>query len=250
MKLPSPPFDIIFIRGTPFRNGENTHLFVNDQELLSTLVNEQFGSYCSGYTWGYEGSGPSCTAQAISYSIFGEKYLALYMASLIEKNYVLTWPNDEPFSDQINLINFWIDHADAIEQANKKANKSRKIDEKIAASTALLHLTLEDQPKQLRLEDAPTTRCYGISADTYWITFPIDSFFITSGRCRVDFYGSSQLLILTDIREGGIQVHFETVIKVVMNMLNLNPLQIEVIQRYDWDATQIHRVSAVYYMGR
>lgn len=245
MKLPNPPFDIGFIRGIPYGDGESSQLIINGQLIAPSLVKELFGSYCSQYIWGYSGTGPNCTALAISYILFDDKYLARELALIVHQQYVLSWPHNLPFSDEVNLIDFWIEHTAAIKMASREASRRRQLDDKIKASEALISQYAPSN--ELVPEKCPSTVVYGISANTYWINFPIDLPFIRSGRCRVDHYASSQLLILTDIQEGAIQVHLETVVKTVMNKLGLNPLQMDLIQRYEWIPELIDRVSMVYY---
>ena len=157
---------------------------------------------------------------------------------------MLKWPSETPFSEAINLYDFWIENLGKIRQAYRSAIKERKYDEKLAASLEVLKRF--NHSEELTLEKVPTTTTYGISAETYWINFSGDSIFPFTGRCRVDYYQASQLLILTDIREGAVQIHLEKVLKTVVDQLKLNPLEIGFIQRYEWIPELIHRVSITY----
>ena len=83
MQLPFPPYELAFIRGIPAQDGLPGRIWVNDEEINSTVIENECNIYCSSFTWGYSGSGPYNTAVAISYTIFGDKYLANNLATLI-----------------------------------------------------------------------------------------------------------------------------------------------------------------------
>ena len=240
------PNETITVRGIVIDADSPARLWVDDTEFLPESIRNEFNTYCLEFTWGYSGAGSTFTALAVSYGIFGEKHIAKSLASLIEKQFVVDWPFRQSFSQEINLIDFWTHNQDAIEKAEEQANQSREwgaLD--VRLQTKLAQYKLVEKPFSIRPEQAPLRVIYGPSAEVHWLKFPTANPNI-QGRCRVDLYPLSSLVILTDIEEYSVEHFIEGIIFIISNRFGINLTKMTVIQLYQHDPDLICRVSFSY----
>lgn len=62
-----------------------------------------------GFSWGYSGSGPAQSALAICLALFENRYVAQRLYQRFKAQFVAHWPQDQSFTQQIDLMDFLID---------------------------------------------------------------------------------------------------------------------------------------------
>lgn len=236
------------VRGLVTNN--QTRLWVNDTELLPDELRKTLRAYSMSFTWGYNGAGPAFCAVAVSYGLVNDKHLARTMAHLIEDQYVIKWTFNEPFCQEINLVDFWTRNREAIHKAEIEARWLRRLesaDERLRRELA--SYVLPEVPFSIRPEQIPLRIIYGDDAQVHWINFPtaVPGY---SGRLRVDVYPLSGLYILTDIEESSVQNQIEAIIEILRDRFAINPLGVSLIQRYQHEMNLIHRVLVEVRDGR
>lgn len=237
--------EVATVRGLPGQKGDYSRLWVDDIPIEIIHINTLFNYYCTDFTWGYVGTGPGFTALAVSSALFLDKHLAGKLACLIEEDFVIKWPFQEPFQEEINLIDFWQRHRLRIEQAIEQAEQDVLYEIEVKKQEEIVRALRErypDQNRKMRVEVAPTFHQYGPSAEIQWIHYSAQHHKEYSGRIRVDLYRAKKLMILTDIAEIGIQPNFEEILPYVCDKLALNPTRLTLLQRYQWETNLLHQV--------
>lgn len=230
------------IRGIPAQDGREARILVNDTELDIVHTQQLFGVNWVGFSWGYSGGGPTFAAMAVSDALFLNHYLAQQLIRLVEEDFILTWPPDKPFQQEINLVDFWQNHRNEIEQAKERAivvEEQAKTDEKFRL---LMKQYDHLNPKKIT-EKSLLYTLIGPSAETHWLRF---STIVGEMRVRVDVYRHAKTLIYTDVGEYGVQPHFETIAQHTCNKLGIDPASFTFLQRYNFAPVLLHQVSFTY----
>ena len=157
--------------------GEDQRLYVDEVEVFPAESQKVRNHSPDGFAWGYGGSGPAQSALAICLHIFKNRHVTEALYQDFKSDYVAHWQYQAPFSREIDVTDFLVEHRDRLkvalewEQLNRELTGLEKETEPLTPSDAAVEQQLLDTLNQIRVEQPQPVRFWRVG-DLVIITHP------------------------------------------------------------------------------